>query len=176
MGSSQCVFKGIFKGAKQMTKCLTSINFSFLFYCFIFCNSFIFNLQSLAGPSIDEIDRKFRNSPDNKMIESKIKWNAFALKHNQELFEFQLFSSKILFGLVIFIIIFGLILSGLQFLKKDLPDEKATSLEIGMSGVKISSDILGLLILTISLAFFYIYLNNVYPVNFDKSVKLEETK
>jgi hypothetical protein len=152
---------------------MINIHFLLLVACFFLSSSAISknNIEDNMQKLLEERQRDSEYVGVDKIHE----YNAFALKHNQEIFEFQLFSSKILFGLVIFIILFGLILSGLQFLKKDLPDEKATSLEIGMSGVKISSDILGLLILTISLAFFYIYLNNVYPVNFQKSVKLEET-
>ena len=150
---------------------MKNIHFLLLLTCFF-----------LISPAISK-----NNVADNmqKLLEERAKdseyvnaktvyaYNVFALKHNREVLEFQLFSSKILFVIVLTVIGMGLLFSAFQFWKKDSPDEKGTSLEIGMSGVKISSDILGLLILVISLAFFYIYLNNVYPVNFEKSVKLE---
>jgi hypothetical protein len=40
-----------------------------------------------------------------------------------------------------------------------------TSIEAGKSGFKISSPVLGVIILTLSLAFFYLYLVHVYPVS-----------
>lgn len=37
-------------------------------------------------------------------------------------------------------------------------------MKVGAAGIEVSSSIVGLLILVISLAFFYLYLENVYPV------------
>jgi len=42
-----------------------------------------------------------------------------------------------------------------------------SSLKVGLHGIEVSSSIIGLLILVLSLAFFYLYLSNVYPV-FDR--------
>jgi hypothetical protein len=42
--------------------------------------------------------------------------------------------------------------------------QEPTELEISKSGVKVSSPILGVIILVISLAFFYLYLVYVYPI------------
>ncbi|APR79628.1 Hypothetical protein A7982_04975 [Minicystis rosea] len=41
----------------------------------------------------------------------------------------------------------------------------ASQVELGLSGLKVSSPVLGVLILTLSLGFFYLYLRYVYPVN-----------
>jgi hypothetical protein len=43
--------------------------------------------------------------------------------------------------------------------------EVPTSFEISASGIKMTSSILGVIILGLSLAFFYLYLQSVYPVN-----------
>jgi len=43
-------------------------------------------------------------------------------------------------------------------------DENKTSLKISMAGIEISSSIIGLLILCVSLAFFYLYIANIYPI------------
>jgi len=39
-----------------------------------------------------------------------------------------------------------------------------TDLELSTTGVKVSSNILGVVILSLSLAFFYLYLAFVYPI------------
>lgn len=46
------------------------------------------------------------------------------------------------------------------------PDKKddATSFELSLSGIKISSSVIGLIVLAMSMGFFYLYLKYVYPV------------
>ncbi len=43
-------------------------------------------------------------------------------------------------------------------------DERNTRLELGPTGVKASSPVLGVIILLISMGFFYLYLKTVYPI------------
>jgi hypothetical protein len=43
-------------------------------------------------------------------------------------------------------------------------NELETDIDINPKGIKISSPVLGVIILTISLAFFYLYLKSVYPI------------
>ncbi|MCX7155744.1 MAG: hypothetical protein NTW45_04780 [Rhodocyclales bacterium] len=40
----------------------------------------------------------------------------------------------------------------------------ATALEIGTSGVKVTSQVLGVIVLVVSMGFFYLYLKTVYPI------------
>ncbi len=40
-----------------------------------------------------------------------------------------------------------------------------TQLELSQSGLKVSSPVLGVIILVLSLAFFYLYLTHVYPIS-----------
>lgn len=40
----------------------------------------------------------------------------------------------------------------------------ATALEIGTSGVKLTSQVLGVIVLVVSMGFFYLYLKTVYPI------------
>ncbi|MEM6667419.1 MAG: hypothetical protein AAF638_13560 [Pseudomonadota bacterium] len=87
--------------------------------------------------------------------------------HRAEVFRWQLFSSRLIFVLVIAIVIAGLYFSWMQFhhgLKTgDL--DKETSLEASVaSGIKVSSPVLGVIILALSLGFFYLYLLHVYPI------------
>jgi hypothetical protein len=97
---------------------------------------------------------------------------AETLKHSQAsgryvdmVFAWQVESSRVLFWVVIAIVLSGLLLCWLQFLKgwRRRPTA-AGELEISAGGVKISSPVLGLLVLAISLTFFYLFLFYVYPI------------
>lgn len=110
-------------------------------------------------------------------------------EHRARNFEWQLFSSKIIFVLVLMLVGCGVYLSWRQFelglrqdrLKPDVgKDERAiveetahgaggaldhrTTISVGSKGIEVSSSILGVIILTISMIFFYLYLIYVYPV------------
>ena len=97
--------------------------------------------------------------------------------HRQRVFEWQLLSARIIFVIVILLVLAGVYFSGVQFhigLKErraeaisssaSSEEEPVTEFEASMQGIKISSSTLGVIILVISLAFFYLYLVFVYPV------------
>jgi hypothetical protein len=88
---------------------------------------------------------------------------ASALDHRRELFRWQLFSSKLIFTIVVLLELAGIFLAGVQFFR----DRGATdsTIEATLQGVKVSSRVLGVIILTISLVFFYLYLVYVYPIH-----------
>jgi hypothetical protein len=44
------------------------------------------------------------------------------------------------------------------------PEATSTTLEASATGIKLSSPVLGVIILALSLAFFYLYLVHVYPI------------
>lgn len=110
--------------------------------------------------------------------------------HRRAVFDWQLLSSKVIFVAVILLVAVGVYFSWLQFmaaarapqapLPAPPPDgaggEPAaeetgaraglfTTLEASASGIRVSSPVLGVVILVISLAFFYLYLVHVYPVH-----------
>ncbi len=94
------------------------------------------------------------------------------LIHRKRVFEWQLFSSKLIFFTVLLLVIIGIYFSWLQFRtgidkdkEKHSESETRTELEISTSGFKVKSPILGVIILLISLAFFYLYLAHVYPID-----------
>ncbi|SFB00241.1 hypothetical protein SAMN05421688_2263 [Poseidonocella pacifica] len=96
-------------------------------------------------------------------------YRASGYDHRRRVFEWQLLSSKVIFFLVIGIVVAGLYFSWLQFAEaRRATDEKRgsleTSFEAGTGGIKVSSPVLGIIILAISLAFFYLYLTHVYPI------------
>jgi hypothetical protein len=94
-------------------------------------------------------------------------------------FEWQLFSSKVTFLTVLLLVAAGIVFAAIQFRvglarrRQDAkenaaqPDDKGmvTELELGTTGIKVSSPVLGVIILLISLAFFYLYLVYVYPIS-----------
>lgn len=92
-------------------------------------------------------------------------------QHRQRVFAWQLLSSRIIFVLVIFLVLVGVYFSWLQFraaLKGGTPfadRPQDTSFEASTTGLKVSSPVLGVIILALSLAFFYLYLLYVYPIN-----------
>jgi len=70
--------------------------------------------------------------------------------------------------MVLLVVIAGLAFSGLQFyLGFTLGGTRrsgVTTLEASLKGIKVSSSVLGVIILTISIVFFYLYLKFVYPI------------
>jgi hypothetical protein len=112
-------------------------------------------------------------------------------QHRREVFKWQLFSSKIIFAVVILLVLVGVYFSGIQFhrslgrrpaatnrtaddkdaAEKIIVNEEAevaagaTQIEASLKGIKVSSSILGVIILVISLLFFYLYLVYVYPIH-----------
>lgn len=95
------------------------------------------------------------------------------LRHNREIFEWQLYSSRVIFWVVLILVSIGIIFSAIQFYKSMLISrsikesdrlELQTELEVSAKGLKISSPVLGVIILVISLAFFYLFIIHVYPI------------
>lgn len=89
-----------------------------------------------------------------------------AFQHRLGVFWWQQFSSQIIFFVVIIIVGVGLYFSWLQFhAAEDKSKIGTTTVEAGKVGFKVSSPILGVIILLVSLAFFYLYLVHVYPIS-----------
>jgi hypothetical protein len=111
-------------------------------------------------------------------------YRVWAFQHRTELYDWQLTSSRVTFVVVILLVLIGIFFSWLQF-RLSLqprppvvpslglgppPAEVAvaavvTEISAGREGIKVSSPVLGVIILVISLLFFYLYLAYVYPLN-----------
>jgi hypothetical protein len=116
--------------------------------------------------------------------------NGYAFR--SRVFEWQLFSSRVIFVIVVLLVLAGIYFAAIQFhvalsvakrnsLAAARPPTEAgsaaaappadaslslaTQLEISAKGVVVNSSVLGVLILALSLAFFYLYLVYVYPIN-----------
>jgi hypothetical protein len=120
-------------------------------------------------------------------------YRASGYRHRLLIFEWQFLSSKIIFFVVIFLVLTGVYFSGVQFhssLRRKRAAEPAaasqvsevvktdrggvtqvetavteiTEIEASAKGIKVSSPVLGVIILIISFMFFYLYLLFVYPI------------
>jgi hypothetical protein len=114
--------------------------------------------------------------------------------YRSRVFDWQLNSSRMIFGIVVLLVLAGLCFAAIQFYvamvtashargraataaKADPkaappPVESAqqasplaTQLEISAKGIIVNSSVLGVVILALSLAFFYLYLVYVYPIH-----------
>jgi hypothetical protein len=100
-------------------------------------------------------------------------YRVSGFQHRKEVFAWQLFSTKLIFWSVLFLVFSGICFSGIQFYKsisREWPEgtaspESVTEFEASAKGIKVTSPVLGVIILVISLAFFYLYLVYVYPIS-----------
>ena len=107
-------------------------------------------------------------------LERRFEYYVSGMDHRQQVFKWQHFSGRVIFGFVLLLVTTGIYFSYLQFrlylrsadnAEGRLPNQDmGTDLEISSTGVKVSSNILGVIILSLSLAFFYLYLAYVYPI------------
>jgi len=107
-------------------------------------------------------------------------------QYRSRVFEWQLFSSHLIFGIVILLVLAGLVFAAVQFYvamvaavaaqhhhAKGAPPPAAgeataglaSELAVSGSGITVKSSVLGVVILALSLAFFYLYLVYVYPIH-----------
>jgi hypothetical protein len=89
------------------------------------------------------------------------------LQHRQRVFAWQHFSSITIFVVVILLVAAGVYFAAVQFhrgLDQGAAGGTGTQFEAGPGGLKVSSPVLGVIILVISLVFFYLYLVYVYPI------------
>ena len=123
------------------------------------------NALDIVLPSPPDMD-KLASRSANMYVDGLSAYYAYyasALKHRRDIFDWQLWSSKIIFVVVVFLVITGVAFAGIQFFRDRVVSE--STVEASLSGLKVSSRTLGLLILAISFLFFYMYLVHVYPIH-----------
>lgn len=109
--------------------------------------------------------QSYKDSFPEDSIKLSMEVFRFTFNQNKKVFQWQYISSIIIFFVVVLIVLTGLFLSYLQFKKSA---ESNTKLEIGSSGIKIDTAVIGLAILTLSLSFLFLYLKYVYPISIVK--------
>lgn len=90
----------------------------------------------------------------------------FGLVHRERVIWWQHISSRVIFFVVLGLVFVGVYFAWRQFTASlsQEGDKPSSTLEVGSSGIKVSSPVLGVIILSLSLAFFYLYLVFVYPI------------
>lgn len=107
-------------------------------------------------------------------------------EYRSRVFEWQLFSSHLIFGIVILLVLAGIVFAAVQFyvaMIAALAEQKrqargvtstatgeatadlASEFAVSEKGITVKSSVLGVVILALSLAFFYLYLVYVYPIH-----------
>lgn len=84
-----------------------------------------------------------------------------------QVFAWQSISTKVTFGVVVALVLAGVYFAAVQFhvgMRAGREAGEASEVEMSFKSVKIRSPVLGVIVLTISLAFFYLYLVYVYPI------------
>jgi len=87
-------------------------------------------------------------------------------EHRSTVMTWQHYSGRAIFVVVVALVLIGVYFSWIQFrigMRSSTPS--STELELSGKGLKVTSPVLGVVILTLSLGFFYLYLNYVYPVS-----------
>jgi len=92
----------------------------------------------------------------------------FADEHNRRVFEFQHFSTKVIFWVVLFLVFSGVFFAALQFFGfgggRGANTGTDTEFAASIKGVNVKSPVMGIVILAMSLAFYFLYLKYVYPI------------
>jgi hypothetical protein len=107
-------------------------------------------------------------------------YRANGYAYRSRVFEWQLFSSRVIFLIVLVLVGAGIYFAAVQFrgamraaarpaaaveLSPSAPGMTlATQLEVSAKGIVVNSSVMGVIILALSLAFFYLYLVYVYPI------------
>ena len=177
---------------KHLFLILVTLSFSYATRLAAQSDSAFFNL--LVDRSTSSVDSALRidniPEPDPLVLDSAVRsdyhtavrayyrYRAGGFEHRSQVFAWQLQSSKIVFIAVLLLLTVGVVFSGIQFRKGMLEAKRdgemtdnssrsmdlKTELEATTSGIKVSSPVLGVIILLISLLFFYLYLIYIDPV------------
>jgi hypothetical protein len=155
------------------------------------------NADILAGatPAGDQAQAKWE-AGNAKLTAAQEEYAAFTLQHAEAVYRWQHFSTQIIFCVVVLLMLAGIVFSWIQFRQglhhpaqvialssskvttsgdaapaADVTVEKAGVTEFSASpqGIKVASSTLGVIILVISMCFFYMYLRYVYPISVENA-------
>lgn len=121
------------------------------------------------SPPFQELDEQSRELVVERFRRYQVH-QIEALEHRERLFRWQLRANQISFVVVLVLVSAGIVFSGIQFAHslRAVPGESGEAsvheLSISAQGVSVKSSVIGLIVLTISLGFFYLYLVHVFPL------------
>jgi len=110
-----------------------------------------------------DIEEKATQSSCWEAYRNGLDYYRFGLAHRERVLEWQHTSTQIILFVVLTLVAMGLYFAWVQF-QAGTSQQTDTEIEISAEGIKVSSPVLGVIILTMSLAFFYLYLIYVYPI------------
>ncbi len=125
--------------------------------------------EELAYPTeLKNIDQEAYNEY-LRYVRAYYRYKADEIQVTRKAFLWQDFASKVVFWCVILLIVSGVVFSGVQFFKSfKTTAVQSEEVELNLQGLKIKSSFVGLAVLAISLAFFFLYLKFVYPIEIVK--------
>jgi hypothetical protein len=140
--------------------------------------------ESLTGAQLAEQAVEKTATAHDQLNKTLLEEKEWRKDFNKRSWEWHLLSTKIIFTMVVGTVLFGLFLSYLQFTREERilrrrakrpaattseketpPASTGSSIKISATGLELSSQVIGMLILGFSLAFFYLYVENIYPIN-----------
>jgi hypothetical protein len=131
--------------------------------------------QEKSGSFIPEAPDPALNDPATQQLyfaamREYYSYRVSGYQHRQRVFAWQFVSSKLIFATVLILAFAGIYFAAIQFHKGlsgkgAAAAQAATDIEASLKGIKVSSPVLGVIILVISFAFFYLYLVYVYPIH-----------
>lgn len=89
------------------------------------------------------------------------RFQASSLEHRRRTVEWTLITSRFMFALVAIITLSGVVMAWVAVARGQ---QGETSLKLSRDGIEVKSPIIGLMILTLSLGFLYLYATVVFPV------------
>jgi len=138
---------------------------------FVFADESIANAKNSSSsktfPDIwcGKIDDEITMASCWKAYRNSFDYFKVGLSHRERVLKWQHFSTRVILVVVLLLVSVGLYFAWAQFhTGMNTRNETSTELELSSKGLKISSPVLGVIILVISLAFFYLYLIFVYPI------------
>jgi hypothetical protein len=122
------------------------------------------------GAGIFEKSANEVNANEIKVQNVQTEFEIFRYSHNQQIFEWEFFTTKLLFWMTFSFVCIGIILSIIQFIKSvnksNLGKDPPIELVISEKKIKIKSAYIGLILLIVSFAFLYLYMYTAYPIKY----------
>jgi hypothetical protein len=125
------------------------------------------DLTQIAAQADKKYSDEVANSPEGR-------FEAWQDDFEQRSWEWHLLTTKIIFAVVLLVVVFGLVVSWLQFRsdilpktgdgKTDGPGDPAYDIKADFQSVSIKTKTIGAVVLIFSGVFFFLYLSIVYPM------------
>jgi hypothetical protein len=145
---------------------------------FVDCHGVVKSSSPLpfVQPAVPSSEQMASDAETSKALQESVRahfrFDTDSYKHAADVYRWQHTSSIIIFWVVVVLVLSGLILAILQFsiamqaqlAHSRLKPDANTTFEASLKGLKVSSSVIGLLILGMSMAFFGLYIKFVYPI------------